>query len=751
MSKTTSFEAFKRLFSLLNWDRKDILRILSFAVLSGAFSLMLPLGVQALVGQLMGGRLSSTWLILTVLVVIASLFMGLFGLFQMRISEWVQQRIFLRSATYFLSVMPTKVREEDQDTWYERVHRFFDTLTIQKELPKILVIASASLLQLFFGFLLLTLYDFMFVALSFLILSIAAVMIRFGFTRGLRFSLDESSNKYQIVDRIEAFARERSLSPSSLAPYGEVSSLLKVYLLNRQDHFRVVYRMNAIMVGLRLAFTALLLIVGGWFVVDRTVSIGQFVAVEIIFLTILTSLEKLVASTESLFDVLTAVVKIDKSFWTRDHKPTAFSDFDIEKADIPEELRLLCKESRETDQWVRPRRWLVGVSIFAFLSFFLPWTQTVRTEGSLVFDDPMDRMMPLAMAEDGRLSAWLVREGDAVKKGDTLALLEETKTEYMDPEVLNNTVLGRDAKSGAVLGYRQKIVAFEDQIVQAQRAMPLQVAAAWRKVRADSARFQAATLEARFTLLQAQRADSLYRWGALSRLEWEQRQQKAQEALSRAEFTEQDWQSSRLNARSKSAEWSEKIAKLSSDRASAAADMASAQDGLADAEIKLGGVQRRQSNRALLAPRDGFVVQLSYIAPGASVKKDQTVLFLAPEGAPVVVIAKVHPFDAPLLSIGDSALCALDGWPILQIPGWPRSSVGLFEGKIRYIASQADSDGMLAVVIEPTDQWPKNARPGTHVSATLLLNDVPMWYEFWRQFNGFPANGPGGSQVNRAQ
>jgi hypothetical protein len=445
--------------------------------------------------------------------------------------------------------MPARVPEEDQNKWYERVHRFFDTLTIQKELPKILVTASAALLQLFFGFLLLTLYDFMFVALSFLILTIAVIMIRIGFTRGLRFSLDESTNKYQIVDRIETYARERALSSSSPAPYADVTNLLKVYLHKRQDHFRVVYRMNAIMVGLRLAFTALLLIVGGWFVVDRTVSIGQFVAVEIIFLTILTSLEKLVSSTESLFDVLTAVVKMDKSFWTRDQKPTAFSDFDVDKADIPEELRQLCKESRETDQWVRPRRWLIGVSIFALLSFFLPWTQTVRTEGILVFDDPMDRMMPLAMAEDGRLSAWLVREGDAVKKGDTLALLEETKTEYMDPEVLNNTVLGRDAKSGAVLGYRQKIAAFEDQIVQAQRAMPLQVAAAWRKVRADSARFQAATLEARYTRLQAQRSDSLYRWGALSRLEWEQRQQKAQEALSRAEFTEQDWQSSRLEQR----------------------------------------------------------------------------------------------------------------------------------------------------------------------------------------------------------
>ncbi|MFM6998613.1 MAG: biotin/lipoyl-binding protein [Bacteroidota bacterium] len=743
MAKTKSSEAFQRLFSLLQWDRKDILRILSFAVLSGAFSLMLPLGVQALVGQLMGGRLSSTWLILTVLVVVSSLFMGLFGLFQMRLSEWVQQRIFVRSATYYMSVMPAVVPEEDQKTWYERVHRFFDTITIQKELPKILVTASAAILQLLFGFLLLMLYDFMFVAVSFLILGIAGIMIRIGFSRGLGYSIDESSEKYRIVDQIEHFARERSGAPNSPPPYASVSRLLVGYLRNRQDHFRVVYRMNSIMVGLRLAFTALLLIAGGWLVVNRSVSIGQFVAVEIIFLTILTSLEKLVSSAESLFDMLTSVVKLDKAFWTRDLKPQAFSDFDIEHADIPEELRQICMETRATDQWVRPRRWIVAVSVFVVLSFFLPWTQTVATEGSLVFDDPMDRMMPLAMAEDGRLAAWLVREGDAVKQGDTLALLEETKTEYLDPNVLSNTELGRDAKSNAVDGYRQKISALEVQIQQAQAAMPLQIAAAWRNVRADSAKYQAAALEARYAGLQAQRADSLFRWGALSRLEWEQRQTKAQEARSKAEFTEQDWQSSRLNARSKSAEWQEKIAKLRSERAAAAADMASAQNALADAQIKVGGVQRRQGNRALLAPRDGFVVQLSYVAPGASVKKDQPLLYLAPEGAPTVVMAKVEPFDVPLLSVGDSALCALDGWPILQIPGWPRSSVGLFSAKIRYIASQADAEGRFAVVLEPTEPWPTNARPGTHVTATLLLNDVPMWFELWRQFNGFPANGPG--------
>lgn len=704
---------------------------------------MLPLGVQALVGQLMGGRLSSTWIILTMLVVLSSLFMGLFGLFQMRLSEWVQQRLFVRSAAYFMSVMPESVGPHEESTWYERVHRFFDTLTIQKELPKILVTSSAAFLQLIFGFLLLLLYDFSFVAISFIILAVAAIMIRIGFTRGLGYSLEESSEKYRIVHKIEDFARARFSGGRPDAPYTEVTKLLIGYLRSRQDHFRVVYRMNSVMVGLRLAMTALLLIAGGWLVVDRSVSIGQFVAVEIVFLTILTSLEKLVSSAESLFDMLTSVVKIDKAYWSETQRPEAFSSFDIETANVPKELLDLVHETRATDQWVKPRRWIVGVSLFIAFSFFLPWTQTVATEGNLVFDDPMDRMMPLAMAEDGRLAAWLVREGDAVKKGDTLALLEETKTEYMDPNVVANTELGRDAKSNAVDGYLQKINALDVQITQAEAAMPLQIAAAWRKVRADSAKFQAAALEARFTTLQAQRADSLYRWGALSRLEWEQRQTKAQEARSKAEFTEQDWQSSRLFARSKSAEWQEKIAKLRSERASAVADRASAQEALADADIKVGGIQQRQRNRALIAPRDGFVVQLSYVAPGASVKKDQTLLFLAPEGAPVVVMSKVRPFDVPLLSVGDSALCALDGWPILQIPGWPRSSVGLFGARIRYIASQAGPDGLFAVVLEPTETWPANARPGTVVNATLLLNDVPMWFELWRQFNGFPANGPG--------
>ena len=744
MAHTKANEAFKRLFSLLKWDQKDIFRILSFAVLSGAFSLMLPLGVQALIGQLMGGRLSSTWLILTFLVVVSSFLMGIFGLFQMRLSEWVQQRLFVRSASYFLAAMPKEVAEGERRYWYERVHRFFDTITIQKELPKILVTASAALLQLVFGFLLLLLYDFSFVAVSFIILAVAAVMLRVGFTRGLGYSIDESSEKYQVVRELEEFAQRRAKEGAyAEPPYRQVTHQLTEYLKNRRDHFKILYRMNGIMVGLRLALTALLLIAGGWLVVDRSVSIGQFVAVEIIFLTILTSLEKIVASAEALFDMLTSITKLDKAFWTEWSKQSTFSDFDIENSEIPSELRELYLQTRATDQWVKPRRWIIAVSVFIVLAFFLPWTQTVATEGSLVFDDPMDRMMPLAMAEDGRLSSWQVREGDQVHKGDTLALLEETKTEYMDPNVLSNTELGRDAKSDAVVGYRSKIMALDEQILQAQRAMPLQIAAAWRKVSADSAKYQAAKLEAKFTKLQAQRADSLFQWGALSRFEWEQRQAKAQEATSKAEFTMQDWQSSRLNARSKVAEWKEKVAKLQSDRATAAADLASAQEGLADADIKVGGIQRRQSNRALVAPRDGFVVQLSYVAPGASVKKDQPLLFLAPEGAPVVVMTKVHPFDIPLLSIGDSALCALDGWPILQIPGWPRSSVGLFAAKIRYIASQADTDGLFAVVLEPTEEWPSNARPGTTIHATLLLNDVPLWYELWRQFNGFPANGPG--------
>ncbi|MEY2971987.1 MAG: hypothetical protein RL738_828, partial [Bacteroidota bacterium] len=227
MAQTNATEAFKRLFSLLKWDQKDILRILSFAVLSGLFSLMLPLGVQALVGQLMGGRLSSTWLILTFLVVVSSFLMGIFGLFQMRLSEWVQQRLFVRSAAYFLSSMPKEVADGERRFWYERVHRFFDTLTLQKELPKVLVTASAAMLQLVFGFLLLLLYDFSFVAVSFIILAIAAVMLRIGFTRGLGYSLDESSEKYHVVRELEEFAQDRARQGAfAEPPYRQVTHQL---------------------------------------------------------------------------------------------------------------------------------------------------------------------------------------------------------------------------------------------------------------------------------------------------------------------------------------------------------------------------------------------------------------------------------------------------------------------------------------------------------------------------------------------
>jgi ABC-type bacteriocin/lantibiotic exporter with double-glycine peptidase domain len=194
---------------------------------------------------------------------------GHFGLFQMRLSEWVQQRLFVRSASYFLAAMPKEVAEGERRYWYERVHRFFDTITIQKELPKILVTASAALLQLVFGFLLLLLYDFSFVAVSFIILAVAAVMLRVGFTRGLGHSIDESSEKYQVVRELEEFAQRRAKEGAyAEPPYRQVTHQLTEYLKNRRDHFKILYRMNGIMVGLRLALTALLLIAGGWLVVD---------------------------------------------------------------------------------------------------------------------------------------------------------------------------------------------------------------------------------------------------------------------------------------------------------------------------------------------------------------------------------------------------------------------------------------------------------------------------------------------------
>jgi len=720
--------AFDRLWTVFRNDKPTIFLILAFATLRGAFSLVLPLGFQALIGQLMGGRLSTAWWVLFFVVILFSGLMVLFGLLQMRISEWFQQRLFVRTAYFFeralRAKLPTKAEEPS--------HRFFDTITLQKELPKLLLEVSTAVLQLIFGFLLLLLYNLTFVGAAFIIFSIALFLLRWSLARGFDWSMQESKEKFMLT---AALKREESQGPQPL------SGLVGNYLKARRGHFRILWRLHAILGGTRVAFTASLLAVGGWLVMDQVVSIGQFVAVEIVFLTILTNLEKLISGTDSIFDILTSLVKLDKTF---DHDHVNISPFNPKDNQPFEDAEWLenFHQTHPPTSKQAPWRWMAFLGLTSFACLFLPWTQTVSMVGEVTMDNPMERPAAIYAAENGRLSTWFVREGQAVKAGDTLLVIEEIGSDYLDPNLLDNLSISQDAKVAANTAYTEKTSALLKQQVQARQAVAPQLAAMRQKVLSDSTDLVAYTLAQEVALVQKLRADSLWSRGIISRQDAELKRVSWQKAQAQAQTQAQKWIASRAEWKAKKLELAENLAKLESSIASAQAEAASALDAATQAKSKRDQIEKRITNRYVVAPRDGTVIELSKKAPGALIKKEERILTLVPQFDHLIVIAEAFPNDIPLLEAGQRAMVAFDGYPMLPIPGWPEKSVGMFPADVRFVSNAVteNSNGFM-VVLEPHDTWPSQLKPGNRSHITLLLNDVPLWFELWRQLNGLPANG----------
>ncbi len=313
MAKTV-LTATQRLTGLLQLDRKDIKQIIFYAIFAGIVSLSLPLGIQAIINLLQGAQMSTSWIILVVLVTIGTIFVGALQLMQMRILENVQQKLFTRSSFEFAYRFP-KIKMSELSNYYppELANRFFDTLTIQKSLPKILIDFPAAILQITFGLLLLSFYHPFFIIYGVLLIFLVYLVFKFTVQKGLDTSLDESQQKYKVAHWIQEIARTITsfkLSGQTSLALEKNDKLVLEYLRARESHFKILVLQFMQMVGFKVLVTAGLLIIGGILVLNQQMNIGQFVAAEIIILLVISSVEKLITGLESVYDVLTSLEKI---------------------------------------------------------------------------------------------------------------------------------------------------------------------------------------------------------------------------------------------------------------------------------------------------------------------------------------------------------------------------------------------------------------------------------------------------------
>jgi ABC-type bacteriocin/lantibiotic exporter with double-glycine peptidase domain len=324
MNSTNNPGPLQRLFKLLRFELRSIYLILGYAAFAGVVSLSLPLGIQAIINFIQAGEFRITMIVLITLVLISVIFAGLLSYMQMRVAEDLQQRLFTKTSFEFIYRFPRILTTAFGSNYPpELANRFFDTMTIQKGIPKMLIDFSTSGIQILFGLILLSFYHPFFILFGVFLVILLYVVFKFSAPEGLRTSLIQSKYKYQTAHWIEEVARNtesfKVLGSAKLASSKHDDIVIK-YLNSRENHFKILRIQFFKMIGFKVLVVGALLIIGGLLVVNQQMNIGQFVGAEVIVILMVNSVEKLILGLENVYDVLTGLEKIG-----------AVNDLDLER------------------------------------------------------------------------------------------------------------------------------------------------------------------------------------------------------------------------------------------------------------------------------------------------------------------------------------------------------------------------------------------------------------------------------------
>jgi len=402
-------------------------------------------------------------------------------------------------------------------------------------------------------------------------------------------------------------------------------------------------------------------------------------------------------------------------------------------------------------------RWLIGLLVLLIVLLFLPWTQNIQADGIITTLNPAERPQTIHATIDGRIERWYVQEGQEIKKGDTIVFLSEIKSEYFDPEFVQRSQEQVNAKASSVESYAEKIQALESRLEMLQQNQSLKleqlrnkVTQKRFKVEADSMKVLAA--EQNFSIAEKQqiRTKKLYDKGLKSLTDLEIKQAKLQETRAKLTAAENKFLTSKnelINAKiqlnSTRNEYAEKLAKAQSDKFSAVSARLESEEKLAKLRNQTANYQRRQGFYYITAPQDGYVVEAIAKGIGETLKMGKPVVSVMPKKYNLAAEIYVKPADLPLISKGNDVRFIFDGWPAFFFSGWPDVAFGTFAGKVQAIDRVANKAGKYRILVraysdEEMPEWPNALQVGSGAKATLMLNDVPIWYEIWRTLNSFP-------------
>jgi ATP-binding cassette, subfamily B, bacterial len=306
----------RRILQVIKLEKNEITSVYFYAILNGLIQLSLPLGIQAIISFVLGGTISTSLIIMISLVVLGVFINGLLNINQMGLIEKVQQKIFVRYSFEFAERIP-RINLQSVDSYYlpELVNRFFDTVTLQKGISKLLLDIPAATIQILFGLLLLSFYHPIFIFFGLVLILIIYLILRFTSARGMESSLKESDYKYSVAGWLEEMARvikSFKFSRNTSLNIQRTDKLVTGYLTQRTIHFKVLQLQYWSLVSFKVLITASMLIVGVILMVDTQLTVGQFIAAEIVIILVINSIEKILVNLDTVYDVLTAVEKLAK-------------------------------------------------------------------------------------------------------------------------------------------------------------------------------------------------------------------------------------------------------------------------------------------------------------------------------------------------------------------------------------------------------------------------------------------------------
>ena len=401
------------------------------------------------------------------------------------------------------------------------------------------------------------------------------------------------------------------------------------------------------------------------------------------------------------------------------------------------------------------RYWFVGIMVLLVVFLFLPWTQNIKAKGTITTLYQEQRPQDINSPIPGKIVKWWVKEGDFVKKGDTILKISEIKEDYLDPNLVGRTQQQVDAKKGTITYYEGKIATVGTQIEALNKAKKLKIEQLNNKIRqldnkliGERAELSAATNELSLAKDQNERQQKMFDEGLVSQTQLQQRNLAFQNAAAKKVMVEnklaqtlQEVTNVRIEQNSVEQEYTEKVSKAEGERFQSMSQVATGQGDVAKLENQVINYTIRNGMYIILAPQDGQIVQAKKSGIGEIIKDGERITVIVPTRVNYAVEMFVRPVDLPLINVGQKVRFLFDGFPAIIFSGWPQTSYGTFGGQIVAFENNISANGLFRVLVaeDITDRkWPSQIKIGSGASGISLLKDVPIWYELWRNINGFP-------------